>query len=493
MSAQRPRRLAVLDAPFLLHERRIPTLNASIGAVFEIEGPPPDADELRRYIAGRLERLPRFRQRVIDSPLRIGRPYWVDDPEFRLDYHVRSTAIGRGEEELRRFASALFSQRLDQSKPLWELWLVSGYADDRFALVYKAHHSQSDGASFVDIGYGLFEPRRDAPWGQPEPWSPSKPPSAARLTAAELADLGRVLRAKAGVGVRWLRRPRHSARRAWPILKALAYLVSALLPSRHRTPLNGPSGRHHELAWVRGDHERYRAIQWPLRATLNDVYLSVVAGALRRWLADRGCDPAETRVWAMVPVSRRHRRERGRLGNRLAAVRLRLPVAEPDPVRRVEVVRDRMTELKFSPQVVAAETFTRMNGALPAPLLARASTSEFSPNAFNLIPSSVKGVSFPGYMMGRELLAVLPIPFVPDRHAVATTIATYNGHADIGIVADRALMPDVTTFGAYLEAAFEELAAGYQPAVRPRGERTQRSSRSRTTASQRPTESATVE
>lgn len=467
MSGAPLKRLTVLDAPFLLQEQNIPTLYSNIGAIFEFTGEPPSPDELRRYIAGRLERVPRFRQRIVDSPLRMSRPYWVDDPEFTLDYHVRWVAIGRGEEELRRFASALFSQRLDRAKPLWELVLVCGYAEDRFAVVYKAHHAQSDGSSFVDIGYGLFEPRPDARWGdEPAKWSPRERPSAVRLTLTEVADLGRVLRAKVQVLGRTMARPRHSARRAWPIMKGLAYLCFSLLPRRGHTPLNGQSGAHREIAWVRGDQERYRAIQRALGATLNDVYLGVVAGALRRWLERHGSDPQAAQVWAMVPVSRRHRRERGQLGNRLAAVRLRLPVGEPDAVRRVEAVRDGMAKLKFSPQVVAAETFTRVNGALPAPLLARASTSEFSPNAFTLIPSSVKGVSFPGYMMGRELVNVFAVPFVPDRHAVATTIATYNGHADIGVVADRRLMPDVTEFRDDLAAGFEDLARRYEAEAR---------------------------
>src|SRR5438067_6776162 len=176
-------RLSAIDASFLAGERE--TSHMHVGAVMIFEGPPPGREESLEHIASRLHLVPRYRQKLAFPRFEMGRPLWVDDPSFNLEYHVRHTALPKpgSMDQLRALAARVFSQRLDRSKPLWETWLVQGLEDNRLALISKTHHSMIDGVAGVDLASVLFDLRPVPSRVDPEPWTPHPEPTEAELVA----------------------------------------------------------------------------------------------------------------------------------------------------------------------------------------------------------------------------------------------------------------------------------------------------------------------
>src|SRR6187200_1249105 len=187
-------RLTAIDASFLAQEG--PTSHMHVGAVMIFEGPVPAYDALADHVRGRLHLVPRFRQKLAFPPLETGRPLWIDDASFNLEYHVRDTALpGPGSEaQLRALAARIHSQALDRSKPLWELWLVQGLADGRFALITKTHHALVDGVAGVDLATVLFdlEPVPPPVPHEGEPWVPEHEPSAIAMAARGVRSVARL-------------------------------------------------------------------------------------------------------------------------------------------------------------------------------------------------------------------------------------------------------------------------------------------------------------
>ncbi|MDQ3320211.1 MAG: wax ester/triacylglycerol synthase family O-acyltransferase, partial [Actinomycetota bacterium] len=405
-------RLSAIDASFLAQERE--SSHMHVGALAIFAGPPPRHDELLEHVESRLHLVPRYRQKLAESPLETGRPFWIDDPRFNLEYHVRHTALPRpgSEEQLRQLAGRLFSQRLDRSKPLWELWLVQGLesadggSGKRFALISKTHHSMVDGVSGVDIATVLFDLAAE-PNSQPEPgarWTPHPEPSAAELVAQNVVDMARRPFSLAGETARALSKPAATAGRLREAVEGVAEVAWAGLNPAPETPLNTKIGPHRRLFWVRGRLEDFKQVKDALGGTVNDVVLTVVTGALRRWLEARGMRTEGLELRALVPVSIRTEAQHGQLGNRIAAMRGPLPVYVGDPVERLGVVSAAMEGLKESKQALGAEVIAGVQEFAPPTLLAQASRLNFSTRLFNLIVTNVPGPQFPLYLLGRELL-----------------------------------------------------------------------------------------
>ena len=460
MSQQHLDRLTSIDASFLTNETDASHMH--VGAVLLFEGPPPSYDDLLEHITGRLHLVPRFRQKLAFPPVEAGRPFWIDDPSFNLEYHVRHSALPApgSEEQLKRTAARIFSQQLDRTKPLWELWLVQGLKRKRFALVSKTHHALVDGVSGVDIATVLFDVKP-----VPEPaeaeheWVPSPEPSAASLVAHGVEDL-------ASTPLRLARRiesailhPRPAVREVTEAAEAVGEIAWALANPAPEVPLNTEIGSHRRFEWVRQDLATLKGIKNALGGTVNDVVLAVVAGALRRWLHARGIRTEGLELRALVPVSIRAEDEHGHLGNRIAAVRGPLPVYIADPVRRLEAVRESMQGVKSSKQALGAEVISRFNDFAPPTLLAQASRLNFSTRLFNLIVTNVPGPQIPLYVLGRELQDVFPVAFLPENHALAIAIISYNGSIDFGLLADYDAMEDVDAIATGIAESVEELAA----------------------------------
>jgi diacylglycerol O-acyltransferase len=461
MSQQHLDRLTAIDASFLHQEG--PTSHMHVGALAIFEGPPPPYTEVLDALRGRLHLVPRYRQKLSVPPAGTGRPLWVDDPSFDIEYHVRHSALPRpgSEDQLLRLAARIFSQQLDRSKPLWEMWMVEGLRDGGFALITKTHHSLIDGIAGVDIAQVIFD-LGPVPMEVPhpdEPWQPTPEPSAAEVLATGALGFLRTGARTAAAAVSLAARPGHALRSARVALEGIGEVAWAGLNPAPETPLNVEIGPHRRFCVVRNDLADFKAVKNAFGGTVNDVVLAVVSGALREWLQSRGVRTEGLELRALVPVSIRAQDERGTLGNRIAAMRGPLPVYIEDPVARLRTVKASMDGLKDSKQAVGAEVLASVQNFAPPTILAQASRINFSTRLFNLIVTNVPGPQFPLYLRGRQLLDVFPVAFLPKDHALAIAIMSYNGRINFGLLGDYDALPDIDVIADGIRASLEELLA----------------------------------
>ena len=450
-------RLSAVDASFLHQEKEASHMH--VGALVTFEGPPPSREDFCAHLRSRLPLVPRYRQKLSFPRLEMGRPFWIDDPSFNLDYHVRHTALPKpgSDEQLRQLVGRIFSQRLDRSKPLWEVWLVQGLEDGRFAVISKTHHALVDGVAGVDIATVLFDVDAVPVEATDDGWTPSPEPSDVDLVAEGVKGLIRTPFTLAGRALGALQHPGRSLEQAREAAEGLGEVVWAGINPAPDVPLNVSIGPHRRVWWVESRLADFKEIKNALGGTVNDAVLAVVSGALGRWLRSRGVRTEGMELRALVPVSIRAEDQRGELGNRIAAMRGPLPVYVRDPVERLRIVREGMGHLKDSKQALGAEVIAGLQDFAPPTLLAQASRLNFSTRLFNLIVTNVPGPQFPLYLLGREMLEIVPIAFLPENHALAVAIMSYNGKVDFGLLGDYDAMPDLEAFGAFVEEALDEL------------------------------------
>jgi WS/DGAT/MGAT family acyltransferase len=459
MAQQHMDRLTAVDASFLHQET--PVSHMHVGAVTIFEGPPPSYDEITETLRARLHLVPRYRQKLAVPPLATGRPLWVDDPDFNLEYHVRQTALPDpgSEEQLFNLASRIFSQQLDRSKPLWELWVAEGLEDGRFAIVSKTHHALVDGIAGVDLATVLFDvepvPRQVEHTGVP--WTPQRPPAGVDLLATGARDIVRRGLHVASDAVSAISHPERAVSGAVEAVEGLGEVVWAGLNPAPATPLNVEIGPHRRLVGARFRLEDLRLVKSTFGTTVNDVVLAVVTGSLRHWLRSRGVRTEGLELRALVPVSIRGDADKGSLGNRIAAMRGPLPVYIEDPLARLRAVKDAMDGLKESKQAVGAEVLAGMQSFAPPTILAQASRLNFSTRLFNLIVTNVPGPQFPLYAYGREMLEVFPVAFLPKDHGLAIAIMSYNGAMNFGLLGDLDALPDIQVVADGIAAELDEL------------------------------------
>jgi diacylglycerol O-acyltransferase / wax synthase len=463
-------RLTAVDASFLVQEGSASHMH--VGAILLFEGPPPSYDDVLEGIHSRLHLVPRYRQKLAFPPFQAGRPVWIDDPTFNLEYHVRHTALPSpgSIEQLQALAGRIYSQRLDRSKPLWETWLVQGLEDGSFALITKTHHSMVDGISGVDLASVLFDVEPVPRHVEPEPWTPQPVPSTAELVADGVRDFVKTPLGALRRGIGAVRSPGRALREVREAAEGIGEVAWANLNPSPEVPLNVEIGPHRRIRWIRSSLGDFKSVKNELGGTVNDVVLAVVAGALRRWLRSRGVRTDGLELRALVPVSIRTDDEHGALGNRIAAMRGPLPVYVDDPVERLRLVSASMQGLKESKQALGAEVIAGLSDFAPPTILAQASRLNFSTRLFNLIVTNVPGPQFPLYMHGRELRELVPLAFLPDNHALAIAIMSYNGGLEFGLLADYDAMPDIDFVAAALEQSLEELlraGASAAPATEP--------------------------
>jgi len=434
-----------------------------VGACTIFDGPAPDHDQLIEAIVARLHLVPRYRQRLAFVPFEQGRPVWADDPHFNPRYHVRDTALPRpgGEDELKRLAGRVFSQALDRSRPLWELWLVEGLQDGRFALLSKTHHALVDGISGVDIATVLFDAAPDPMpvTGPDAEWIPRPPPSQSQLLADALLERatapGEIVR-----GVRAaLRGPRHLAGRVGEGLVGVGAMAWAGMNPAPPSPFNVRIGPHRRFTWVRGDLDTFKAIKDATGGTVNDVVLTVVAGALGRYMRLHGHPTDDVVLKAMVPISVRADVDRGALGNRVSAMWAPLPVGMTDPIQRLLRIRHEMHGIKDSGQAVGAQVLTHLSGFAPPTIVAQAARLQARQRFFNVVVTNVPGPQFPLYLLGHELDAIFPLVPLATNTALGIAIMSYNGQLNFGLSADFDALPDVEMLAEEIESCIEEIAA----------------------------------
>jgi len=451
-------RLTSIDAGFLHQEDG--GAHMHIGGLGVFAGPPPTGEQFREHIASRLPLVPRYRQKLVEMPFGTGRPVWVEDPDFRVGYHVRHTALPSpgSDQQLLTLTSRILSQRLDRTKPLWEMWLVEGLADGRFAIVAKTHHAMIDGVGGVDLLTALFDlsPETSSPV-EPAPWLPARTPGTVDLLAQGARGAVRNLVSLGLRGASLAVHPRQAVRETTSALQAIGAAAGPLVSGAPPSLLNRKPGPHRQVEVVRTSLADYKAVKTAFGATVNDVVLTAVAGALGRFLAGRGEEVDGVRLKACVPVSVRTSDKAGAAGNEITIMTAPLPVGINDPVARLALVRRSMEHLKTSRQAEGAKVLTSIENALPPAVLARASRLGFSSRMYNLLVTNVPGPQVPIYMLGRELEELTPLAFLAPEHTLAIAIVSYHGSVTYGLLADADALPDLAELADHLRDCLAEL------------------------------------
>ena len=455
-------RLSSQDTSFLHFEDAVSHMH--IGSIAILEGPPPSYEELERMVASKLPQIPRYRQRVRFPPLALGRPVWVDDPHFNLHYHLRRTGLPRpgGDRELRRLVARVMSNQLDRERPLWEMWIVEGLDEDRWAILTKIHHCMVDGVSGAELMAAVLDEHPDADISDPPPWIPERQPSGAELAARSLAEraasaLDPVRAIPSALGA-----PGRIAEEAKETLEGLLHYAGLASPPPN-TSLNGPIGPHRRWSWAHSTLDEVKEIRDSLGGTVNDVVLASIAGGFRRLLVSRG-EPADRVVRSLVPVSVRSDAERGTYNNRVSAIFADLPVDIEHPVERLGSVRLQMRRLKSSHEAVAGDVLVGMSGFAPAMLLSlglRAAT-RMPQRAVNTVTTNVPGPQRTLYAAGRRMIAAYPYVPLAGHVRVGVAIFSYDGGLNFGVTGDYDEAPDIEVLCQGIEDSVAELREAAQ-------------------------------
>jgi diacylglycerol O-acyltransferase len=466
-----PDRLSALDSTFL-HLEDDSTAHMHVASVMVFEGKAPTPQELVDHILSRLHLVPRYRQRLAYVPLGQGRPVWTDDPHFNPRYHIRHTALPRPADDaaLKALAGRLFSQRLDRSKPLWEIWLVQRMAGGRFALIAKTHHALVDGISGVDITTVLFDtaPEPLATSRSPLPWAARPLPGSAKLLGEALLERTTVPAEMTRGARALLRAPRRAAKQLKDGLVSIgATTLAGINAPAPPSPFNVDIGPHRRYTFVDGDLAQFKAIKDALGGTLNDVVLASVSLALGRYLRARGHSTEGLVLKAMVPVSVRADSQRGALGNQVAAMWAPLPVGVEDPIDCLRQISGEMESLKESGQAVGAQVLVNLAGFAPPTILSQAARLQARQRFFNLVVTNVPGPQFPLYLLSRRLQVLYPVVPLARRQALGIAVMSYDGHLGFGLLADYDALPGLEGLARDLRWAIAALArAAKVPAKR---------------------------
>ncbi len=440
-------RLTPIDAGFLAQEREGSHMH--IGGLLIFEGPAPSREAFAAHLEARLHLVPRYRQRLSVPRMEMGRPLWVDDESFNLGYHVRHSALPApgSVEQLRLLMGRIFSQRLDRSKPLWELWLVEGYERDKFAIISKNHHALVDGVSGADLSTVLFDLCREGTEipAPEEPWDPQPAPGEAELVAKGLTELAGVPFGLARRALGAATRPARTFEGAREVAEGLGEVAWGRISPAPETPLNGPIGSHRRLSWVRIPLADLKEIKNELGGTVNDVFLAAISGALHHWLRSRGVRTEGVEIRSAVPVSVRSEGDAA-MGNQITIMIGRLPTYADDPVERLRIVADSMKDLKSSKQALGAEVISTIEEFAPPTIFAQASRLHFSTRMYNLLTTNVPGPQFPLYLLGREMLELMPVAFLAPEQRLAIACMSYNGCVAVSIIGDYEEMADLESF-----------------------------------------------
>jgi len=459
-----PDRLSPLDASFLHVEDDVSHMH--IGSVAVFEGPQPPFADLVDMVESKLDLVPRYRQRVRFVPLELGRPVWVDDEHFNLEYHLRHTALPKpgGETELRRLVGRVMSQQLDRARPLWEIWVVEGLEDGRWAMVAKTHHALVDGVSGTDLLAVIMDQSANAERpARLREWTPQPAPSSLQLMADSLENVVRSPYEQ----MRALRAQTRMVRRvlayAMEVVGGLVALGGLVRPTPISS-LNGPLGPHRRYAWASTSVEDIKRVRKAFGGTFNDVVLASITNGFRELLLSRDED-VERVVRTLVPVSVRPRDASGKaigdgtFENKVSAMFAELPVDVEDPVLRLELISEQMKDLKESKQAMAGEALTSMSGFAPPMLLAlgmRLATKAGQRNV-NTVTTNVPGPQFPLYAAGRRMIRAFPYVPLAGQVRIGIAIFSYNGEVNFGITGDYDSTPDIDVLAHGIEDGMTQM------------------------------------
>ncbi len=486
------RQLTSLDSQFLALETRRQTGHVASVAILDPSTTPSGTlavADIEALITERLPLLPPLRWRLLSVPLGLDYPYWVDDEDFDLNFHVRELglAVPGTDEQLAEQVARIVSRPLDRARPLWELYLISGLQSGHVALLTKIHHALIDGMSGAEI-MGLLldltpEVRTIEPTG---PWGDNEPvPSELGMLLKGIAGAARYPLRALGALPRALPNLEETQFQTIPGAAALSRLVTRaqLAITRQdgpveRTSLVAPktsfSGRvsaHRRFSFGQLPLDDVKQVKNAHACTVNDVIVSICAGAVRRWLVEHDELPADPLV-AQIPVSVRTEEQVGTYGNRIMLMAAALHTEIADPVQRLARTHDSLGDMKERHRALPASLLADANHFIPPAVFSRAArltfgiaTSRPGRPVWNLVISNVPGPQFPLYCAGAKLVANYPVSVITHGMGLNITVMSYDGHLDFGIVADREQMPDVALLMGWLGEELEQLMPA--PAAKP--------------------------
>jgi diacylglycerol O-acyltransferase / wax synthase len=458
-------RLSPLDASFLHVEDDVSHMH--IAAIGIFEGPAPRYSVVVDMVRGKLPLVPRYRQVVRFVPLDLGRPVWVDDPHFNIDYHLRHTALPApgGEPELRALVGRVMAQQLDRAKPLWEIWMVEGLGGGRWALLSKTHHALVDGVSGTDLLAVIMDTTPQPSPPVEDDWRPRPAPSGASLAFGAATDLARSPYEQLRAVRASTRVPRHAVARAAEVARGLSSMAGLIRPTPISS-LNGPLGPHRRYAWASTTVDDIKRVRKGLGGAFNDVVLASITNGFRELLRSRG-ESVDRIVRTLVPVSVRPRSPGamavgdGTLENKVSAMFAALPVGIDDPAERLRAITLQMAGLKESKEAVAGEALTSLSGFAPPMLLAmgmRLATRVAQRN-INTITTNVPGPQLPLYVAGRRMVTAYPYVPLAGQVRIGLAIFSYDGQVTFGITGDWDTTEDLDVLGRGIEAGMSTMLA----------------------------------
>jgi diacylglycerol O-acyltransferase / wax synthase len=457
--------LTALDATFLELEQRDEGALMSIGGVSVFDpipgGSAPSVEEFCAHLSGRLTLLPRYSQRL--SSTRTGGlawPRWTDDDHFHVRDHVAHVALPApgGNAELCEWAADFYSHRLDRTRPLWEMALIEGLPEGRWAVAHKTHHCLVDGVGSVDVAYLLLDAEPNPPERE---LAPPPPPDDSSLVHPFLPAPPRPIAGVAQTGVHVAQAGLHAAvhpREALERSRALTELIvrDELIGAPH-TSLNVRIGSTRRFAVVTRPLAELKRIRRRLGGSINDVVLAACTTGLRRLLLARGEQLPRRGLRAMVPMNVRQSSERLALGNRISSLFVDLPIATEDSVERHKRIARATARLKSSNAATGAEAMLDLAALAPPVLHATLARSLYATRLFNVTITNVPGPQIPLYSFGAALREVHPVVPLAAAHSVGIAIFSYNGLVTFGVIADSESVPDIDVLTQGIEDGIEEL------------------------------------
>jgi diacylglycerol O-acyltransferase len=448
-------RLSPLDDSFLAVETPSAHMHVGWAAVFEPprEGRRPTFYELRRHIESHLPRAPRYRQKISGAPLGLDAPSWVDDESFDVGRHVTRAKS----DDLDQVVDECMSRQLDRDRPLWEICVADELADGSMAVVGKAHHCMVDGIAAVELSSLLLDPTPEPPRELGDGWRPEPAPGTATRLIDSVTQSIKTPFGLAGLLADQITSP-PPLNEIWEkAASATATLGRSLRPATPVLPFNQRITERRRLARTDRPLADLQRVKQRYGTTINDVYLTVATGAVRRLMIQRNEEPVPLKT--MVPVSVRNDAESGEFGNRISFMFVELPCQEPDPEARLRKVQMMTEQGKEGGDAGTGEGVLSLAGYMPRPLQKLISRLMASPRMFNLVVSNIPGPREPMYMLGCEMKAAYPVVPLADGHALSIGMTTVRDQACFGLYAGGGCIEDADRVADALDRSAEELLA----------------------------------
>lgn len=459
-------RLTALDAQFLFLEQ--PHVHFHVAGLSVLDpSTKPDGkltfEEVKDLIVKRIHLVPRFRQKVAFVPFAAGRPVWVDEENFDVDFHLRRAALPApgGKRELADYVQRVHSRPLDRTKPLWEMYFIEGLEDGNVAILSKSHHAMIDGMSGMDIATVMFDFTPEPRKVDPDVWTPVKEPTPGDLLREAVTEtVTHPLRSALANTELALRAPSIALDKVRQTLSGFAGMIAA--GTAPKSPFNVKVGPNRRFAMAEVPVADAKAIKNALGGKVNDVVLAAVAGALNRLFRARGVSTQGMTLRTMVPVSTRDASQRMTLGNRVTTLMVDLPIGASDPATRYNKIVEATRDLKQSHQAIAAQAIMGIGTWAPPTLHGLAARLVARQRLINLTISNVPGPQVPLYMAGARMLVTYPLMPLGETSALSVALTSLSGVMGFGFTGDWDALPDIDLLTEGLLASVEDLkkAAG---------------------------------